>query len=109
MNSFITGSHAYGIPNEKSDIDLVVLADEATFITMQQNCRSGDLARKFDDGGWSFKFGTLNIIGVTSPEEFQKWRDGTDYLKTISPVSRQAAVDHFTSLGLTNQVSAGNG
>jgi predicted nucleotidyltransferase len=30
MNAFITGSHAYGKPNEKSDVDLVIQCDEET-------------------------------------------------------------------------------
>jgi len=29
VNAILTGSHAYGVPHEKSDIDLVVFMDPA--------------------------------------------------------------------------------
>ena len=101
-SSFLTGSRAYGAPRPDSDIDLVMLADGATFQTLAM---AASKAEFFANGGCSIRFGLLNIIGVTRQDEFAKWKAGTEHLKTVAPVTRTTAVEYLTGLGLTNQVS----
>jgi len=65
MNSFLTGSRAYGTSTESSDIDLVVLVDEGT------------KAKLLDLGGIPCRFGNLNLIPVTTDAEFECWKEAT--------------------------------
>ncbi len=59
MNAFITGSHAYGEPTEKSDIDLVVLVGEDD---------QSILAESDDNEGiGSIHYSRLNLILVYKP------------------------------------------
>lgn len=96
---FITGSHAYGEPNSDSDIDLVVLVDVETvqqLLAASENV--DDHPVRDSDGGatrGSFRFGGLNLICVTDEVAFDCWKDGTDFLKTKAPVTREQAVKYF--------------
>lgn len=87
MNAFITGSRVYGIPREDSDIDLVVLVDETT----------RDNLRLLRDNHDAFKvtFGRLNLVLVTTTKEFEAWKQGTEELKALSPVTREFACKHL--------------
>lgn len=61
---FITGSQHYGNAKEDSDVDLVIYVDEITkehLITMS------------DDESLPCKFGRLNLIFATTPEEYAAW------------------------------------
>lgn len=88
MKAFLTGSVVYGIPSEKSDIDLVVLTDEHT-----KNVLACD--------GFPIRFGCLNLILLTDEEQWAIWKKGTEDLEKIKPVSRETAVAHFQFLGVT--------
>ncbi len=83
-NCFLTGSHAYGVPNEKSDIDLVILANQEL---------KDKLFKLKNNNSASIRFGKLNIICLTKPEEYDAWLCGT--LKCIfnKPVSRNDAIN----------------
>lgn len=105
MNAFLTGSRAYGTPRHDSDVDVVLLTDRETAAALQQ---AGTEVRVFADGGWSVHVGPINIIGMSDSVQFAKWREGTDHLKTIAPVTREQAVEYLTSIGLTNQGVSGN-
>lgn len=103
LRSFITGSRAYGIPKKGSDVDLVVLvsyetlellktlADRVVEVTEQQ-----DYDKTMLMTGASLCFGRLNLIVVTDPDLFHIWRDGTEFLKTKKPVTREKAVQYLT-------------
>lgn len=79
MESFITGSRAYGKATSKSDVDLVIrcsvdtenrlrkLSDNATEVVALQ----GDTKTK------PIRFGKLNLIVCTTDEQFAVWRLGT--------------------------------
>ena len=73
MKAFITGSHAYGRPNSKSDIDLVVFADQS----------AAKKLRELSDSVKTVRFGNLNIILCFSENEFNAWKTTTDRLAKI--------------------------
>lgn len=79
---FITGSFAYGSPDDDSDIDLVV------FMTKEI---VDFLLTKRDPGRRSIHFGKLNIIPVISEAEYLVWLDGTRELSLRRPVTTEEA------------------
>ncbi len=96
MNSFITGSHAYGTPRPNSDIDLVVLVSKQD---------SELLWNSKNEDSKSPRFGPkLNLLIFVVEDEgavlrFEKWRDVTLELMARAPVTREEAVEAFKSSG----------
>lgn len=68
MHAFLTGSRAHGTSKPDSDIDLVIFGDKEL-----QNV----LCLLSDTGKLPIKFGRLNIIIATTPEEWAAWKLGT--------------------------------
>lgn len=114
---FITGSYAYGTPRKPiptgfksnliykpSDVDVVVFAYGA-FIGQLNGLSLADKQRSFGHHGSSYIFGSINLIFVTTETDFDLWKQGTEHLKTIAPVTRQQAVDYLVSIGLKDQGS----
>lgn len=101
--ALVTGSRAYGIPKHRSDIDLVVLvslddldrlkemADKVEFV--RQPGGESDGSGEISSG--SFRFGMLNLIAVTDSRAFKVWQEGTAFLKTKAPVSREQATKYL--------------
>ena len=78
MNAFLTGSQVYGTPTESSDIDLVVLVDTTTKSFLEK-------------GNIPSRFGTLNLILLTNPLEFEAWKAATETCVSLAPVNRKVA------------------
>lgn len=103
-NAFITGSFAYGLPHEESDIDLVVEVGNATIALLDAICKDAEtdveLRVRYNttDGMAIYRFGRLNLIACTSHEVYLAWRHGTNHLKEQKPVSREASVELFERL-----------
>lgn len=68
MKAFITGSQAYGTAVAGSDTDLVIFVDEAT---------KGKLQARSENGKYPIRFGDLNLVCVTTEEEWAAWKLGT--------------------------------
>lgn len=90
--SFLTGSRVYGIPNEDSDVDLVVLVTEE---------EKQKLIEKSDNGQLPCMYGPLNIIPVTSGEMYLKWQTALRECEQQKPVSRNEAVAIHQKHGAT--------
>lgn len=95
MKSFITGSHAYGIPTPESDLDLVVLVSSVD---------AAKLWAARDESSKSPRFSNLNLIIFESDVEggearFALWKQVNDELIARRPVSREEAVEAFKSSG----------
>jgi len=92
VKPFLTGSHAYGVPKEGSDLDIVVLLDNclaSTLLSLSMgsvNIQYGSVASA------SLRFGPLNIIAITDEAEFTAWKTATDLLIAMKPVTREQAV-----------------
>lgn len=88
--SFLTGSHVYGTPNEDSDIDLVCLMNRDE---MQHLAALSEGYQSFDEYGcgMSLRFGKLNLIALSSERLFELWRESTDYCKSIAPLTKAEA------------------
>ena len=107
--AFVTGSFAYGTPNELSDIDLVVLTTldvvEAVAELEGSPGVAGlvkeKLAGHVSDAGprsVGMNFGKLNLILVYDKDDFDVWKTGTELLKSVKPVSREHAIKTFRKL-----------
>lgn len=84
MRSFITGSVAYATATEDSDLDLVVLVSPDT---------KNKLKEISDNQGYPIKFGCLNLVCVTSEEEWAAWKLATIRCQnTPAPISKEQAI-----------------
>ena len=92
--SFLTGSHAYGTPHDKSDVDVVVLLtnEELCKLALVADEVCGDQTSASDDSAASLRFGRLNLICVVDKDEYEAWRTATAELVERRPVTRDEAV-----------------
>lgn len=100
MSPFITGSRAYGVSREDSDIDLVILIGQKEMERLAELAgndeNSINLYGGVDDSPCGqIKFGKLNLIMVSSRKDYDIWKDGTDELIAKAPVTRDRAVALF--------------
>jgi hypothetical protein len=112
MRSFLTGSHIYGKPTKKSDIDLVVLVSLEDLKLLKKHA---DLViAKHDEGkgssvpqpkSASLRFGKLNLLALTDEAAFACWKLGTEKLemkmhegKVKTPIKRDEAVKLFKKM-----------
>lgn len=95
MLSFLTGSRVYGLSRRNSDIDLVILCDEAT----KGRLLSWSEDAETDLGKRTIRFGKLNIIACVDEREYAIWKVGTEACRAEKePVSRENAKAFFDSL-----------
>jgi predicted nucleotidyltransferase len=100
--AFLTGSVVYGDPHREDssgDIDLVIRIDHDDVDTLANHAES--LA--YNDyntlhAGLPMYFGTLNLICCVTDESFAMWKQGTEELKLVAPVTREQACEHFAKL-----------
>ena len=99
MKAFITGSRAYGIPREDSDIDLVVAVNKEDYYKLW------DLSDNRD----KLVFGRLNLVAfnVDRPEEvmrYEGWKAVNDKLvdasRLIGGVAHEQACKAFAEAGV---------
>lgn len=76
MNSFITGSHAYGAPTKASDIDLVIMVDSHTKQFLKRHRSNND---EHEDSP-VIRFGKLNLIICEDEVEFAYWKTATSMM-----------------------------
>lgn len=108
FQSFVTGSCAYGTPDKKSDIDLVVFiskSDLEKLVCFENENKYKELLEENENENDHYglnpfetatlRFGGLNLILVTKVKDFVIWRDGTAELVALKPVTREVAVNHF--------------
>jgi hypothetical protein len=109
VRSFLTGSRVYGTPREDSDIDLVVLLDADEMVGLAKIARNeethGSPGGPHYEDGMSIRFGSLNLLCVTDEKHFQTWREGTEQLKAMRPVTREKAIEHLAELRHKNKIS----
>lgn len=92
QKAHITGSRAYGVPKADSDIDLVVLVSDEDYNKLLD--RADSIGSKTEHG-LSIRFGCLNVIVTTDEKEYHQWANGTAFLKSIAPVSKDIAILMF--------------
>ena len=88
---FITGSRAYGIPTEDSDIDLVLPPNTNTEFKKT-------LVGFSDDREIPVKYGRLNLILTNELKQWELWLQATNELIAMKPVTREFAVEYITKL-----------
>lgn len=87
--AFLTGSHAYGTPTDKSDVDLVVCASQETIDRLMDLV---GVPSDYGTGSGTLRIEDLNLI-LVSPELYEAWRRGTELLVAQAPVTRERAVE----------------
>lgn len=100
---FLTGSRVYGTPRHDSDWDVVFLMspEEAVLLGKVAKGHIRGLS-KLDEGLEMSKYGhpciyykEWNFIFVKDIEMYQAWKEGTDYLAKMAPVSKEIACTLF--------------
>jgi predicted nucleotidyltransferase len=112
--AFLTGSHAYGTPHDKSDVDIVVRMEQSEMDKVTNLVRN--LAHPFEEDGVhvfeqeemsesqtcehsvSVRLGKFNLIACSTDDSFELWKDGTRILKEARPVTRDHAIAVFDRL-----------
>lgn len=93
--AFITGSRAYGVPREDSDLDLVIYCDPETAralwaLSQQQHPETKKLL-----------LDNVNLVVTTEPEQYAAWERGTEALKSKPvPADRATAVEVMKAEGV---------
>lgn len=90
-----TGSQVYGTPTPASDVDLVVCVTEGTLEWLMELAADSIEPDEYNDGSISIRCGKLNIIVLSSQEEFERWRTATNRLLSVKPVSKGDAKRFF--------------
>ena len=102
MKSFLTGSHVYGRPNSRSDVDLVVQVDLETALKLRELCDNPGGALDADRVHPTIvRFGKLNLILCETDEQMTAWKAGTVRMmldKSGRPFSKEQALKVFTKL-----------
>jgi Nucleotidyltransferase domain len=112
LKSFVTGSYAYGEPNSKSDVDLVVHVSKADIERLMKEADEGG----YNNTGYNpndarcFRFGKLNLLCCVDEKHFEVWREGTIELKrrrkkTGKPIWRVDAIAFLKKLRQDRGVS----
>lgn len=82
IQCILTGSHAYGKPTSKSDIDLVMLLTPEQLKLFEKKAGGPEYYASLIPGAEAcLRFGDLNIIAVTDPVAFAVWQKGTAQLE----------------------------
>ena len=101
--AFITGSRAYGIPRENSDIDLAVVVTE-------QEAR---ILRNLSDSPRKTVYGRLNLVLFVNTEDglkrYEAWKRVNDALKLVAPVTKETAISALDKAGAQNPSHADSG
>ncbi len=103
MKYFITGTHAYGPVTEDSDLDIVMLKDDAeqirSFIQKHHIATyQTEKQEAYDNGGFYFDLLgiKINIIIAIDEADFAEWKEKTERMKEFEPIKdRQQRIDFF--------------
>ncbi len=94
--SYITGSRAYGIPRDDSDVDLVVACFHEDY----------EILKAHSEAENKVHFGKLNLVlfNLDDPKSrarYKGWRQVHDKLVMMKPVTRDFAIKCFEAAGVT--------
>ena len=101
MESILTGSHVYGLPRQDSDLDMVVLIEKNEDYFLLSRIADNPLHNQTPSAynGVSLRYGKLNIIAVLKDRKvFEAWKRGTEFLKSIRPVTKEQACLIFETM-----------
>lgn len=101
QDAFITGSRYYGTPRDNSDWDIVIRCERKDAINVfgaKDETLTGDEDYELDENAFQMTKGCVNFILCFTDERFKSWRDGTEKLTRIKPVTRVVAVAMFKSI-----------
>ena len=92
ISCVVTGTRAYGPHNEKSDIDVVMMFEEAMKLRDWLIDKDIDIVYRIEDYERpSFYFSLndalcLNVIVASCKSEFDKWKNATELMRVHGPI-----------------------
>jgi hypothetical protein len=85
---FLTGSRAYGKPDEDSDIDMVIRTPDDKLVKVLEEL----------GGDAPCRFGQLNLVICKTDDEYDRWLFGTLGLKSLpTKPTRDEAIGYFNT------------
>jgi hypothetical protein len=104
MNAFITGSRAYGLPREDSDIDLVLCVSRRDINILWGLSESTLGEGEFFVKKGGVRYGNLNLIlfdkdDTEAVKRYEAWKEATKKLEEIGGCTRLQAISLITRLG----------
>jgi hypothetical protein len=92
-NAFLTGSHRYGIPHEKSDVDVCCKVSQPELVVLGK--LYGSPTWNTENVTCNCRIGNLNLIAAASQPFFDTWEQVTDTLEASKPVTKAQAIQAF--------------
>jgi hypothetical protein len=81
VKPFLTGSHAYGTPHKDSDIDIVMMIDDADLEEVLGENDEFETKGEHSGGNPSYLIGNVNFI-VVDKLEYDCWLEATNMMKS---------------------------
>lgn len=95
FRAFITGSHVYGRPGQKADLDAVPFVSREMKKFLKSLCDSPLEENLRGYGSPHIRFGNLQLICCVTENQYKAWFETTRKLIKIKPVTRDFAVEQF--------------
>lgn len=96
---FLTGSRAYGVPHNTSDVDIVMFCPGPLDLSHIEYVYGQP--KQTGTHQWTVRAGELNLIICTNEATYDTWKNGTAYLKSFGTVTREVACAYFNNVGVT--------
>ena len=105
MKYLVTGSRVFGPATEESDLDIVLLTEDAQ--ALRDWCCDHNLpvtrttAQDQYDAGFYVDFGgiQINIVEAFDEDDFQAWEETTQHLKKFPPITdRESRIAIFRDI-----------
>jgi len=91
------------MPNNGSDVDLVVLVNQYDLDILTQECED-DNGTEYSESSRSLRFGKLNLICLVKDKDFQAWKMATRALKQIASLRENGVVTREEAMVLIDRV-----
>ncbi len=100
FGAFLTGSQAYGIPRELSDLDIAMLVSQEELESILDRYRPHPPHRQYTPDSCSLKFGAagvgsgcVNLILFSDITRYAAWKAARDELVLTKPNTKQKCID----------------
>lgn len=93
---FITGSRAYGMPTEASDLDLVIRVTDGQYAALKALADEESGLREctnfYPPSSAPLRFGKLNLLCCMTDDRYDQWSRALQKCKQEAPITRDRAI-----------------